>query len=419
MLPGPPADDPRRGEPGGSGATAPRGLADSHDPGASSEEVLALAPEDEDEDEPALRIHGEIRGQGTPRILRSLLKSGESGVAAFWNGGSTKRISLARGRIVHVTSTDPDERLGEVLLVSGRITARQYVEASKLIRPGKRLGAILVEIGVLDTDQLIPAISEQARSILFELFRWTTGQYEMTLGEVDASEFVPLHLPPDQLVAEGMRRITSWSAVYAGITSLETVFARATGPETWQMGIELTREEQTVLDRVNGRLSVEEICDTSFLSSFDTCRTVWMLSVLGLIERAGRDEVAVAQAVQAEAADRVEVLQIVDRFNRLFERIHEYLDSRPGPGADAFFDDALREIAPSFGRLFENISLQKSGRIEGDTICENLKDESVENRKMQVANGLSELVYATQYLIRQNYGAQDEAVVSGMIRGSF
>ena len=42
--------------------------------------------------------------------------------------------------------TDPDERLGENLLLRGRITARQYREASKLIRPGRRLGAILVEL---------------------------------------------------------------------------------------------------------------------------------------------------------------------------------------------------------------------------------------------------------------------------------
>lgn len=388
---------------------------DVRDTDESGEHTLSLADDDSD-----LKIHGEIRGQGTPSIVRSLISSGESGVATFWNGsGLTKRLSLSRGRIVHVTSTDPDERLGEVLLIAGKITARQYMESSKLIRPGKRLGAILVEIGVLDTDQLIPAISDQARAILFELFRWTAGQYEMTLGDIDASEYVPLHLPADQVIAEGMRRITSWSAVFAGVTSLETVFVRTKGPETWQMGVELTKEEQTVLDRINGRLTVEEVCDTSFLSSFETCRTIWMLLVLGLIERASRDELAVAEAAQLEAADRTEVLLIVDRFNRLFERIHDYLDSRPGPGADAFFDQALGEIAPAFGHLFDGISLKRSGRIDGERLYENLSGESVENRKAQVANGLSELVYAAQFLIRQNYGVEDEAVVSGMIRGSF
>lgn len=394
-------------------------MTDREDPkldSSAEDDALSLA---EAEDESSLKIHGDIHGQGTPRILRSLIRSRESGVITFWNGAATKRVSLVSGKIVHVTSTDPDERLGEVLLTSGRITARQYVESSKLIRPGKRLGAILVEIRVLETDQLIPAIADQARAILFELFQWTQGQYEMTLGDVDVSEFVPLHLPFDQVLADGMRRITSWSAVWAGISSLEAVFGRTVGQETWQMGVELTADEQTILDRVNGRATVEEICDTSFLTSFETCRTLWMLSVLGLIERSTRDDLVVAQATQAEDADRAETLQIVDRFNRLFERVHEYLDSRPGPGADAFFEEALKEIAPSFGHLFDGVSLKKSGRIEADHFYTNLASESVENRKMLVANGLSELVYAAQYLIRQNYGVEDEAVVSGIIRGSF
>ncbi len=35
---------------------------------------------------------------------------------------------------------------------------------------------------------------------------------------------------------------------------------------------------------------------------------------------------------------------------------------------------------------------------------------------MLVSTGLAELVYAIQFLIRQNYGLQEEAVVSGFIR---
>jgi hypothetical protein len=39
--------------------------------------------------------------------------------------------------------------------VKGRITARQYIEASKQIRPGRRLGAILVELEAIEPDELM------------------------------------------------------------------------------------------------------------------------------------------------------------------------------------------------------------------------------------------------------------------------
>ena len=47
------------------------------------------------------------------------------------------------GRVVYARSSDPDERLGEDLLLRGKITVRQYLEASRLIAPGRRLGTIL------------------------------------------------------------------------------------------------------------------------------------------------------------------------------------------------------------------------------------------------------------------------------------
>ena len=372
---------------------------------------LLIADDDAD-----LTVRGDIRASGTPKILRSILTSGESGILSFWNGVLTKRIFISRGRIAQITSNDPDERLGEILLVDGRLSARQYVEASKLIRPGKRLGTLLVEIEALDPEDLIPAITHQAKAILFDLFNWTSGTYEMSLGEIDESQFVPLHLVSDAVITQGMRKLQCWSRVFAGISGLETVFLRVPEIETWHLKVELLEDEQTVLSRVNGRLTVEQISDLSFGTSFETCRTLWMLSVLGLIQRADAGDVEHAALAAAEVADQVEVGHVVDRFNRLFERIYGYLDSRPGEGADKFAGQAIAEIAPHFGRLFDEISMESSGRIDPDRLYGNLEAEALGNRKMLVSTGLSELVYAMQFLIRLKYGLQEESVVSGFIR---
>ena len=100
----------------------------------------------------------------------------------------------------------------------------------------------------------------------------------------------------------------------------------------------------------------------------------------------------------------------------IYARIYAYVDSRPGEGAQAFTQRAIAEIAPSFGHLLSDVAFGSSGRIDPDHIYVNLQSESLDNRKMLVSTGLSELVYAMQFLIRQNYGLQEEAVVSGFIR---
>ena len=87
------------------------------------------------------------------------------------------------GRVVYARSTDPDERLGEDLLLRGKISVRQYLEASKLIAPGRRLGTILVELGALEPEDLIGAIEHHVKQILLDVFTWTRGEYELVMTE--------------------------------------------------------------------------------------------------------------------------------------------------------------------------------------------------------------------------------------------
>src|SRR5512137_1992262 len=108
-----------------------------------------------------------------------------TGVLIFRNSEFTKSLYVQKGHVLFAASTDPDERLGESLLQRGKISARQYLEASKLIRPGRRLGAILVEMMALDPEDLIPAVEHQVRDILMDLFQWTRGEYEFVIKEMD------------------------------------------------------------------------------------------------------------------------------------------------------------------------------------------------------------------------------------------
>ena len=51
-----------------------------------------------------------------------MLGSGETGVLTFRKGDVTKSVHLHMGRVVYARSSDPDERLGESLLLRGKIT---------------------------------------------------------------------------------------------------------------------------------------------------------------------------------------------------------------------------------------------------------------------------------------------------------
>lgn len=365
-----------------------------------------------------LTIRGDIETSSVPELLRSLLSSGETGVLTVRNGDSAKTISIDRGRIVYAASNNVDERLGESLLVRGKLTVRQFLEASKLIRPETRLGAILVELNALGPDELMPAVEHQVREILMELFTWTRGDYELVIRELDPEGLVVLNMSTENLILEGIRRSKAWSQVTRAIGEIGTVFV-PTGNTEVLYKLELTSEEQEILDHVNGRATVEHICDVSYLSNFETCRILWALQVLGVIRKGLADDAAALGEDDAARERELDLEEIVETFNQMFSRIYHFLKGRLGDKADAFLDLCLEDVSRQYGTLFAGVDLKHYGRADYEQMLANVADLPAEQRKSVMVAALNELVFVIQLSVRTRHGAQEEAVVSGIIKDGF
>ena len=88
-----------------------------------------------------------------------------------------------------------------------------------------------------------------------------------------------LNMSTENLILEGIRNTHSWQQVIRGLGDVESVLV-PTGSTDAHFRLDLTEEEQEILANVNGRATVEQICDMSYLSNFETCRILWALQVL-------------------------------------------------------------------------------------------------------------------------------------------
>jgi hypothetical protein len=362
-----------------------------------------------------LTIRGEIGDTSVPELLRSLLGSGETGILTLRAGEVTKSVYIRAGRVLYAASTNVDERLGENLLLRGRITVRQYLEASKMIRPGRRLGAILVEMGALQGDELIPAVEHQVKELLMDVFTWTHGTYELVIKDLDPENVVTLNISTENLILEGIRRVRAWSQLIRGLGDIGAVLARAGGAD---YKLELSTEEQEVLAQVNGRSTVEQICDVSYLSHFETCRILWGLQVLGVLLRRGQTDTVAEEGVRARQREW-DLEGMVEKFNQMFGRIYTFLQGRMGTGVDGFMDTVLDDISRQYGTLFAGVDLKQYGRADFEQMLANVADLPPDQRKSLMLAGLNELVYVIQLSVRTRFGREEEAVVSGIIKEGF
>ena len=78
----------------------------------------------------------------------------------------------------------------------------------------------------------------------------------------------------------------------------------------------LTEEEQELLSHVNGRATVEQICQVSYLSNFETCRTLWGFQILGLVRRGQATEAAAAGEGARVREQEMDLEGIVERLNQ-------------------------------------------------------------------------------------------------------
>jgi hypothetical protein len=368
------------------------------------------------EDDESLTLRGQLEESSVPELLRSVLSSGETGVLTFKSGGIVKSVFMHKGKITYARSNNPDERLGECLLQRGRITVRQYLEASKLIRPGRRLGAILVELEAIDAEEMLPALEQHVRDMLLEVFTWTQGEYELVMNQPGPDDVATLSLAWESIVLEGIRRMNAWSRIYRGIGGIDSCPV-PTGAMELVHKLDLSEEELDILSHVNGRATIEQICQASYLPHFETCRLLWAFTIIGLARRGHEAEVAKADEGQRELESQLDLEELVEKINQMLSRVYAFLRGRAGDDeADRLLGAALVQVSARYEALFYDVDLRQYGRADYDQMLANVADLPAAERRRLMLDGLHELLRAVQTGVRAERGAQEEAVVSGIFK---
>ncbi len=156
-------------------------------------------------------------------LLQMLAGSGKSGKLSLTQPGGQGVIVLRQGRIVYAASSSVRETLGNMLLCKGLITEAQLQEGLALQRDSRverRLGAILVDRGVISPEALRTVVVEQFERVVLEIFEWNRGFFRFEdlevpdrgEVEVDAHEFLLADgLAADQVLLETAVRLDETS----------------------------------------------------------------------------------------------------------------------------------------------------------------------------------------------------------------
>ncbi len=227
---------------------------------------------------------GWLEGMSLPDLIWALSRAQQTGVLKVRRENTTKTLYVQQGRIVFAASSDPNDRLGEMLLRRGTVTIEQLEEGLTRLDTGKRLGTLLVEAGSLTAEQLVDAVLDQVKSVVLDLLTWERGEYDFAQGHLPTHEAITLQMKTSELLLEAIRNIHSFSRIRRSVGPPRHVFELAEDWAEAREALNFAEGERLLLDSlVDGPRSVEALCHEVFLSNFEIYRTLWAFKVLGLI----------------------------------------------------------------------------------------------------------------------------------------
>lgn len=191
------------------------------------------------EDRSKAYFAGSLSSLTVPEVVQFVFSSLKTGVLLLsfgqadggWRGDGPeklrrKSIYFKDGQVVFASSSDPEDRLGPVLVKGGYVSPEELERSSRLVRSGRPLGQVLVDEGVLTPGQLYEAITLQVKEIFLGTFSETAGEFAFLEGPQDEQNQVKLPERTRDLVLQGMKR-----AEAAELARAEAELARGAPPE--------------------------------------------------------------------------------------------------------------------------------------------------------------------------------------------
>jgi len=232
-------------------------------------------------------LQGNLKEFSLPNIFQLVKMSAKSGALTIRRGEESGKIFFRNGLINYAYSAPQLLPLGERLVKSGSIMAKQLKEAlaeQKKAGEGARIGTILLQSGVIDRGTLEQAVREQIQDSAFNFFSWSDGDFEFSADEHVTDEDILVEMTVETVIMEGCRRIDEWELIFAHLGSLERVPHLAYSERVEERGeITLTAQEWRVLVHIDGRADINTVLRDCGLDRFHGAKVIYSLYSGGLI----------------------------------------------------------------------------------------------------------------------------------------
>ncbi len=311
---------------------------------------------------------GEFSGLDIPVLIRTAGENRMDCILVFKTGSRTVRVFFEKGKLSFISSTDEDERFGEYLLYHGIISLSEYQSASRLLsREKKKMGDILVEQGMVTYEESVQSLSRYILELGISLFKEKRGFYAFLKPGDVGSLPMELFIDHQKVIYEGVRQTRSLKLVSNIIPGTDSLVDFLDSSEEILRYLETDVEEQSILEWINGRNTVQSICNYSSLPEFETLKILAALGYCGFIHFPDRSS---SNIIEEDMEYRLE--DMIRTYNRDFEFIYQFLNRKGETIFESVHDRAFKQVETEYEEKLHDLDLRNYGFLDVDAFLHNV-----------------------------------------------
>ena len=217
-------------------------------------------------------------------VYRQIYLTRQTGTLEVAQDDAVKRLSFRRGSLIFATTNRDSERLGILLVSSGKITQYQLDLALRESRGGKRLGQTLLKRGLISREELDGFVRQHQSEVAISALAWNRGSFVFKEDLPSQYQDVFIELSTAQIILEGVRRIKDAPVVEKLLGSLERKLRLAADPLLRFQKVSLTPQQGYLLSRLEQSMSIGDICRISALGEAETRKQLLGFVLAGILD---------------------------------------------------------------------------------------------------------------------------------------
>jgi hypothetical protein len=228
-----------------------------------------------------LEYRGDLAQTPLPEVLATIHRYAAPGAIECHRGVETKNILIDEGRIIWANSNNLADSLGYRLLEQGRIERGALDESVRRLHAegGKRQGAILVDMKLLEPKDLFVAVHEQVQSIVWSIFEWTEGEVVFRPGRDGQEELIKLNIPIRRAILQGVPRVRDAKLLVSRMGTRTTVLQRLATPDE---ELKFGPDEIRLWSALDGKTSLFDLTQIEGLPPSQNAKILYAFHALGL-----------------------------------------------------------------------------------------------------------------------------------------